>query len=349
MDLSLSEDQRTVQQLFARFFQRESPPALVRKAEERGFDEDLWRAALASDLPTMAVSESRGGAGASMIDLVLVVREMGRHLAPIPLVEVLVASRLLSEGSGSDGLIEEITSGSLIPTIALRAADSDTARLVPAGSVADLAIVLQGRRLLAVRRNGPAEARTPALNLGSMPVADWALSGPDVTVTLLAEGADAARLHDRALTEWKLLTAAALSGLQAQAQQIGVDYTKGRNVFGAPLAWFQAVQHRLADIATEGVGAELLVLEAAWSHEYDPDRVAVLADMAFLFCSDVAFRTARESLQFHGGYGYTLEYDIQLYLRRAKAWPLVLGPSRRLYESLAQRLFAAPAGDQGAA
>jgi alkylation response protein AidB-like acyl-CoA dehydrogenase len=61
--------------------------------------------------------------------------------------------------------------------------------------------------------------------------------------------------------------------------------------------------------------------------------------MAFLFLAEVAFETCAEGVQFHGGYGYTLEYDIQLYFRRAKAWPLALGDPAREYLRLAPRLY----------
>jgi alkylation response protein AidB-like acyl-CoA dehydrogenase len=88
-----------------------------------------------------------------------------------------------------------------------------------------------------------------------------------------------------------------------------------------PIGWFQAIQHRLADVTVAGDGAHLLVYEAAWARDTDQMNALELASMAFLFETELAFHTCRESLQFHGGYGYTLEYDIQLYFRRAKGWP----------------------------
>ena len=71
---------------------------------------------------------------------------------------------------------------------------------------------------------------------------------------------------------------------------------------------------------------------------------ANLASMAFLFLADVAFKTCREALQFQGGYGYTLDFDIQLYLRRAKAWPLAIGDLRTQYQRLAMRLYPEQGG-----
>jgi alkylation response protein AidB-like acyl-CoA dehydrogenase len=83
--------------------------------------------------------------------------------------------------------------------------------------------------------------------------------------------------------------------------------------------------------------------EAAWARgdaAGAAERAEVLARMALLFAAETAFDICRASLQFHGGYGYTLEYDIQLYFRRAKAWPLAIGSPAVLYDRLGSALFA---------
>jgi alkylation response protein AidB-like acyl-CoA dehydrogenase len=141
------------------------------------------------------------------------------------------------------------------------------------------------------------------------------------------------------VAEWKLLMAAALDGLRAEALRIGVEYVRDRIQFGVPIGSFQAIQQRLADVTVAGDGAHLLVYEAAWARDRGQANATELALMAFAYLAELAFMTSREALQFHGGYGYTLEYDIQLYFRRAKTWPLALGDPRREYQQLAVRLF----------
>ena len=141
------------------------------------------------------------------------------------------------------------------------------------------------------------------------------------------------------MSQWKLLTGAALGGLRAAALELGLSYVKARKAFGVIIGSFQAIQHRLADLVVAGDGAQLLMYEAAWARDNGEPGAAALASMAFLFAADVAFRTTRECLQFHGGYGVTLEYDIQLYFRRTKAWPLALGDSRREYQRLAGLVY----------
>jgi alkylation response protein AidB-like acyl-CoA dehydrogenase len=138
-----------------------------------------------------------------------------------------------------------------------------------------------------------------------------------------------------------VLTGAALVGLGTKALEMGIDYAMQRHAFGVLIATFQTIQHRLADNATALDGARLLAYKAAWAADEELPTAATLATMSFLFAAETAFKTASESLHFHGGYGYTLEYDIQLYFRRAKAWPLLLGDPRAEYSRLAHRLFDA--------
>jgi alkylation response protein AidB-like acyl-CoA dehydrogenase len=99
------------------------------------------------------------------------------------------------------------------------------------------------------------------------------------------------------------------------------------------------VQQRLADVATAVDGARLLASEAAWSIGTQPGRFPVLAPMAFHFAARTAAEATSWSLHFHGGYGFMLEYDIQLYFRRAKAWTLVFGDVQRELAVLGDRLF----------
>jgi len=338
-DLSLTEDQESLRDAFGKLFDRESPISQVRAAEPSGYDEHLWTAIAAAGIPLMAVGESCGGGGGTLEDLAVVVREAGRTLAPAPVVESAVAARLLSQFGPGRALLAEIASGEVIPVVAVRPPAAGIARLVPSGAVADAVIALDDEQLVLLRRRGRRPHVPVPGNLGCVPVADVVLAG-GWERAVLASGPAALGAYDRARAEWQLLTAAALDGLRAQALRIGVEYVKQRHAFGVPLGWFQTVAHRLADHATAGDGSELLVHKAAWALDGNRPDAFALASMAFLHAADVAFRTCRDALQFHGGYGFTVEYDIQLYFRRAKAWPLALGAPRQEYRRLAHLLFA---------
>jgi alkylation response protein AidB-like acyl-CoA dehydrogenase len=201
--------------------------------------------------------------------------------------------------------------------------------------VAELVVGLDGDDLVLDRSDPATVARPP--NLGCAPLGDRTLRGPDRAV--LVSGDEAVRRHDAALDEWRVLTAAALVGLATTALQLGVDYAKERHQFGVPIGSFQSIAHKLADAATVVDGARLLAREAAWAPAGSPADASALASMAFLFASRAAQQAAELSLHVHGGYGFMLEYDIQLFYRRAKAWPLVAGDPRRESRHLADQLF----------
>jgi hypothetical protein len=258
------------------------------------------------------------------------------------LIEAAAATELLAR-VGATELLQEVLGGGLLPTVALRPAAGGVARLVPAGAVADVVVALDGDELVATRSSvGPGSPLAVPPNLGSSPIADRRLDEGERTV--LATGAAARAAHDHAVAVWQALLSAALVGLASTALDMGVAYVKQRRAFGVLIGWFQAVQHRLADVATQVDGARLLAYEAAWAFDQGLATARALASMAFLYSSEASFTAARESLQFHGGYGYTLEYDIQLYFRRAKAWPLAYGDPRREYQRLAALLFEHPEG-----
>jgi alkylation response protein AidB-like acyl-CoA dehydrogenase len=322
MDLGFTENQALLRETFAGFFAKESGPDRVRAAEPLGFDEALWQDLVGLGAPTLALD------GGSTLDLALVAQEVGRRVAPVPFVETAAALSVLP------GDLAAAVAEGAVATLALHPPVGGVYRLVPAGAVADIVVGLDGDELVALRREGARPFVEPVPNFGSSPLADVRSDGFERIP--LAGGAGA---HRRARALWQLLAAAALDGVRAAALDLTVDYVKGRKAFGVPLGWFQAIQHRLADVAVAGDGGRLLAYRAAWARDEGLPEADDLAAMAFLFLSEVAFATCAEGVQLHGGYGYTLEYDIQLYFRRAKAWPLALGDPRREYVRLADHLY----------
>ncbi|HET6662706.1 MAG TPA: acyl-CoA dehydrogenase family protein, partial [Acidimicrobiales bacterium] len=208
--------------------------------------------------------------------------------------------------------------GGRLVTLALHPATDGVARGVPVGAVADAAIVRQDDELVLVELD---ESRRPYENLGSLPLADVPVTdGP-----VLARGEAAAAACDSALDDWLRLTAAALVGLGARALEIGVEYVKERHAFGVPIGSFQAIAHPLADSAAALDGARLLAYEAAWAADDAPAQARELAALAFGYAGETARDVTARSLHFHGGYGFMMEYDPQLYWRRARAWTSVWG------------------------
>jgi alkylation response protein AidB-like acyl-CoA dehydrogenase len=332
MDLRPSPEQQQLVDAFASLYAATAPPSRVREVEPLGFSPELWARLRETGALEMAVPEDHGGWGASLLDLALVAEQHGRAVAPAPLVEAQVAARLLARLDAE--VVPAVLAGERLVTIAVRPARAGTAALVPAGAVADQAVVLDGDRLLLL--DVPGDVRHVA-NSGCLPLADLVVPAD---ARVLAQGLPALQAYGLALDEWRVLTAAALSGIASRALEIGVAYVKERQAFGVAIGSFQGVAHRLADRACEVDGAELLAREAAWAAAEEPGRAAELAAMAFGFAAETARDTTYHALHFHGGYGFMLEYDIQLYFRRARAWAAVLSEPRAAYRRVTDVRYA---------
>lgn len=323
VEFSLSDDQQAIADVFTGFFSNESDIGVVREAEPLGYSAGLWSKLVAMDAPGMAAPGGLGGAGASLGDLVVVAEAVGSHLAPVPLIEHWVASLLCPAAP--------LLAGHELATIALRPADAGGIwRLVPAGAVADIVVGIDGDEVVATRSPPPGQA--PA-NHASAPLADRSSRTGDREV--LGD----ASLFGNALDVWRTLTAAALVGIGARSLEIGLDYVLEREQFGRLIGSFQSIQHGLADLPALIDGARFLAHKAAWANDQgligsagfvDIDEgivtaFAPLASMAFIQAADAAAVSSDRCLHYHGGYGFSVEYDIQLYFRRARGWAIILG------------------------
>ncbi|OBG60317.1 MULTISPECIES: acyl-CoA dehydrogenase family protein [unclassified Mycobacterium] len=339
MDLSLTSEQRQLVDSFAALFTRESTSERIRAAEPSGFDAKLWKALLETGAVEMAVGEAAGGWGASELELALIAEQCGRALASAPLIEAQVAARALAEaGHTGAGLLSEVLAGERLATLAPRPARDGRLELVPAGAVADYVIALSEERLLAVPVG---DNRKAVGNLASMPLADITIGSNAV---VLADRSAARELFSRALDLWLAMTAVALAGAAKRAVEIGVEYARQRHAFGTAIGSFQAVSHPLADSATAADGARLLGLKAACAFADEPDRVRELAGMAFAFGYETARDATRRSLHIHGGYGFGMEGDIQLYYRRVRGWAMVIGDPATALDRVADARYGAVAG-----
>jgi alkylation response protein AidB-like acyl-CoA dehydrogenase len=329
MNFSLTDDQEQLRASFGRLFDARSTVADVREAEPLGFDADLWRRLAVAGVPALATAAGAGGTAASLSQLIVIAEEFGRRLAPVPLLETLTSARALDRAqvrSPDSGLV----------TIALRPIAADgVATLLPAGALATATLAYDGSQLLLADLAGNgADEFVP--NLGSSPLATRRLGARR---TVVASGAQALSAFDRLLDDWKILLSASLVGLASEAHRITLAYVKQRKAFGVPIGWFQSVAHRLADSVNDLDGARFLTHKAAWAVDANDEAAPRLASMAYAYTAALAERVTAESLHFHGGIGYTLEHDIQLYFRRAKAWPLALGDPRRELATVATRTF----------
>jgi alkylation response protein AidB-like acyl-CoA dehydrogenase len=333
MDLQLTEEQVTARETFAALFRDQSPPSRVRSAEASGFDERLWRLYAKVGALGIGVPPELGGGGGGLLDLALVAEEAGRRLASIPVVESAAAVRLLARLDTGARLAPALN-GVRIVTLATGAGPVGQ-QVLSAGAIAHEALALCGDSLRCVPRP-PGAPSSPLANVGALPLGRWPDAGAGST---LAVGAAARAMFDSALDEVRVLRAAALTGLAAEAITIGARYAASRQAFGQPIGAYQAVAHPLADAVTATDGARLLTWKACWALDAARARGPELAAMAFAFAAETACQAAQHSLHVHGGYGFTEEYDIQLYYRRAKAWATAFADPRRELLAVADRRF----------
>jgi alkylation response protein AidB-like acyl-CoA dehydrogenase len=321
MDLGLTEEQRALVSSLAELLAVHSTSEVVRKSEDSGIDLPLWATLQEFGILRMAVPETSGGWGASFVDLCLVAEQLGATLAPVPAVETQVAARLLGR------LAEQVAGtalgaalcGKRIVTIAVRPASGEIATLVPGAAVADQALVRRDDRLVLVDLDD--STRHGIANLASEPLADIDVADGAV----VASGSEADQSFDRAIDEWLVLTAARLVGAAEAAHRMTCHYALERETWGKPIGSNQAVSHPLADSATAIDGARLLTRKAAWAADVADLRAAELAAMAFAFASETARDATYQAVHFHGGVGFTLEHDAQLYYRRVRGWARAWG------------------------
>ena len=340
-DLARTDEQEQLLGALRSMLSRECPPERVRASESTGHDGPLWARCLEMSLLDMALPDGSsppgGGAlpgeGATLLDVAFVVELLGEFLAPVPLLDAVVATRLAAR-LGENALVDAARSGAAVLTFAPRPPVGGTLAGAPSGAVAHHVLYLDGDDLL-LTADGPPDAPPP--NLGGLAVADRSTAG----ARILASGYRARELHADALAEWQALTAAQLVGAGAVALRLGIDYAGEREAFGVKVATFQAIAHRLTDVATALDAARLLSWEAAWCHDGSSADAAARSSMALILAAEAAETATREALHVFGGYGFMLEFDIQLYFRRVKAALLVAGDIAREPEHLADLLWGA--------
>ena len=356
LNLDFTSEQDMLRDMVRGLCSEFSPLERVRELEDDpdGIARDLWDRFGELGLCGLMVPECDGGSGMNLIDGVVLYEELGRSLAPLPhfVSCVLAAGAIMQAGSPDQRaeLLGPIASGETVATVgwlepgggfkprgvqltARANGDGfvlDGAKLhVPFASAADQLVVLtrtgDGENdvdLFAVPSGAARLSLEQRMSIGSDTQYLVAFDGVAVEsgARLVDPGAPPGTgwvAWDRAMQAGAILAAAQAVGGATYALEITVEYAKARHQFGKALAEFQAISHYLADARTALDGARLLVHEAAWAHSTGRP-VDRLAPMAKLF----ACRTYRDITamcqQVFGGIGFTLEYDIQLYFRRAK-------------------------------
>ena len=373
MDLDFSAEQNMLRELVRSLCADLSPLASVRALEDdpRGYSTAFWKQLAELGLTGMLLPESHGGGGQSLLDAAVAYEEFGRALAPSPhfVSGVLCAGVLARAGS-------EAQQREWLPRIARGEAILTPAWLEPDGGYTSRGVQLRalpagdGFRLGGTKRHvsfaSSAERWLVLARSGDEPDAiDLFLVDPKQPgITLQQEfalGSDAQykvgfeelrvpaadrvgsagsgwRAFCDALRDGCVLLAAQAIGGAARALEITVDYAKQRKQFDRPLAAFQAISHYLADASTAIDGGRTLVWQAAWARS-EGRPVDKLAPMAKLFACQTFRDVTAVCQQVWGGVGFTVDFDIQLYFRRAKQLQLSWWDTPALEELVAQAVL----------
>ncbi|WP_434446928.1 acyl-CoA dehydrogenase family protein [Lentzea sp. E54] len=324
-------EQREMRRTVAGFLDKHSD---VRAAihSEPGFDPALWRRVTGElGLTALLVPERCGGMGLDFTDAAVVLEEFGRRLVPGPLLTTLVAAAVLDtcRTPEADRLLTRIAADGTSVSIAAHpvAAGRDhltgTVDHVIHGVDTDvLLVVTEDQRLYAVDQ--PTGHRRTALD-HTRALATVVLDR--TPGTLLGAGRPVVDL----LTDLVLTALAAESAAAASAcLDLTVDYLKIRTQFGKPLGTFQALKHRCADLSVTVAGATSTAWYAVRAAAAGSGELTVVAPLAKAVCADALMAVAAESVQLHGGIGFTFEHDAHLYLKRGKANQLLLGSGAEL-------------------
>ncbi|PXW32357.1 UNVERIFIED_CONTAM: alkylation response protein AidB-like acyl-CoA dehydrogenase [Williamsia faeni] len=343
LDYTLSPDQIDLQSAYSKFFSTHSTIEVVRAAEPEGFDKNLWERLCATGATSMAVPESAGGDGASLVDLTLVAAEIGRSLAPVPWIDHACAVRLLARIGAlaeDSAFTQDVVAGRQLVALDPHCDDVEGARLVPAGSVADHVVLRDGDDIVRLT----ADTRPARVNnIGHLPMA-WVDPAGGEHRTVLASGPEAVAEYELALDEWRVLTAAALAGLVEKTMQIAAEFAKSRYTMGVPISTLQSISHPLANMAIVVESGRNLSRRAAWFLDNEPEERRELASAAFVYMADEAARSASGAVQVQGGLGVTTEAAATAYLVRARGWPLAGGDpavsARRIAHIIGSRVSA---------
>jgi alkylation response protein AidB-like acyl-CoA dehydrogenase len=351
MHFAHSDEQDELRKVLRLFLADKAPLRAVREsaATELGYDPALWRQM--SDqlgLPGLHLPEAYGGSGAGLVEAAVVMEETGRALSSAPYACSLLASLAVTRLGDSDDqarLLPSIASGNCVATLAMTetasatgvvglqtVADRDgdhvvltgTKTLVEHGHSADLLLVSArsgsaasgevGLFVVSGDARGMTRTRQTALDI-TRPVAQVRLDGTPAT-PLGAAGADA--LDEVLDLSCALLASEMVGGIEATLE-MSVAYAKQRHQFNRAIGSFQAVKHRLADVAIGLDGARALTQFAVLVAEQRGPELATAAPMAKAEASDVYTFTAGSMVQVLGGLGFTWEHDAHLFLRRAWA------------------------------
>ena len=370
MDFAFTQEHDELRQTVRRFVADKSPEQVVRRlmSTTEGYDRQGWeQMAEQLGLAGLVIPEQYGGTGLGCVELAVVLEEMGRVLLCAPyLATAVLATNTLRYAATADvqaDLLPKIAAGQMLATLALAEPDrgwepaASTLQATPDGSTwrldgvktyvldghtADVLLVAartpQGLSLfcLAGEADGVARELLPTLDLTRKLARITFTRAP---AQRIGKSGDVTADLEMVLTLAVVALAAEQVGGAQYCLEMSTDYAKTRMQFGRPIGSFQAIKHRCADMLVTVELAKSAAYYAAFrAAEGDVTELHAAASMAKSYCSEAYFQAAADTIQIHGGMGFTWEHPAHLYFKRAKSSSLLFGDPVHYREKLAQHV-----------
>jgi alkylation response protein AidB-like acyl-CoA dehydrogenase len=357
MNLTFNEEERMHASTFREFMEKECSQEVVERAElvEEIYDRPIWKKMAELGWLGLGLGDEQDG---DMVTICILCEEMGRALLPVPYIPtVVLGGRAVLEGGREtlrSEVIQAVEEGKCVISPALMEKDrfdglasvecearvkGDGYLLYGKKTYVDYAFVSDHLLLVARTGEGPTaflvrptragDLKYETLNtIGGRWLSHITLDGVRAELgQVLGEPGGARELLEPIIDRARTALAARMVGGSAAVVDKSVAYARERVQFGKPIGSFQAIAFKLADMATEVSGARLLVYKAAWLIDKGEAGAVKEAAMAKAFASELYQRAADVGVHVHGGYGFILEHDLQLYYRKAKADELSFGDS----------------------
>jgi acyl-CoA dehydrogenase len=358
VNFDFSEDQRLLQEEVRKMLAATSTSDEVRKSldGEAAYSRKVWDELIGMGAAAAAIPEAYGGAGIGYLELCLVAEEAGRHLAPVPLATgfFLAAEALVHGGSDAQKQrwLPQIASGEIIATAALCDTESYLEKgkqgfedgklngtfILPDGMVANMAVLKIGAHLVAVELESAGVSKKSLTSLDpTRPYAEVTFNA--VQAELLACDAGAEEVVARVLNGAAVLIAFEQLGGADQALAMAREYSLERKAFGRQIGSFQALKHKMADMFTANELARAHAYYGAWALSTGAAELPLAAAAARVAATTAFTQAAEESIEIHGGIGFTWEMDCHLYFRRARYLGQLIGSEHLWRTKLANELI----------
>jgi len=374
MNFGFNEEQELLRSTARKFFENECGSDTVRRLMEtpEGISPDLWTKLAEQGWLGLVYPEAYDGMGLGLVDLVVLMEEMGRAVVPGPYFSAVLLGGLAIAEAGSEAQKKEwlpkIAAGDRRVALAWM---EPSAQLGPAGVTLTAVekggkYTLSGTKLfvhdahtadalvVAARTRPGAGADgvslflvpkgTKGLEVTLLPTMDQTRKlcevafsdvtiGPDALLGAAGAGwAPLARVLDRAT----VALCAEMCGGAQKVLDMTVEYAKIRQAFGRPIGSYQGVKHRAADMLVDVENSKSITYYAAWALDEDTAEAPLAVSMAKAYVSDAYRRVAAAGIQLHGGIGFTWEHDLHLYFKRAKGSEFTFGDATHHRERVAQ-------------